>query len=80
MPEECAMDMKAKSQPSHNLLAPNAKQTVGEIIDYQNYSTLSRLLRVTAYVLRAVKRFKACSTVLTCGTTLTTEELSESER
>lgn len=25
MPEECAMEMKAKSQPSHNLLAPNPR-------------------------------------------------------
>ena len=79
MPEECAMEMKAKSQPSHSLLAPNPKRTVGEIMDYRNYSTLSQLLRVTAYVLRVVKRFKAGSTALTCCTTLTTEELSDSE-
>ena len=80
MPEECAMEMKAKSQPSHNLLAPNPKQTVGEIMDCWNYSTLSRLLRVTAYVLRAVKRFKDGFTAPTCCTTLTTKELSDSER
>ena len=32
VPEECAMEMKVKSQSSHNLLAPNPKQTVGEIM------------------------------------------------
>lgn len=49
-------------------------------MDCRNYSTLSRLLRVMAYVVRSVKRFKAGSTAPTCCTTLTTEELSDSER
>lgn len=80
MPEECAMEMKVKSQPSHSLVAPNPKPTIGEIMDCRKYSTLSRLLRVMAYVLRAVKRFKEGSTELTYCTTLTTEELSASER
>ena len=80
MPEECATEIKAKNQPSHSLLIPNPKHTVGEIMDYRNFSTLSQLPRVTAYVLRAVKRFNAGSTTLTCCTTLTTEELSDSER
>jgi len=32
------MEMKAKSHLSHNLLVPNPKQTVGEIMDCQNYN------------------------------------------
>ena len=80
MPEECATEMKAKSQTAHSLLAPNSKPTVGEIMDCKDYSTISRLLRVTAYVLRAIKRFKAGSSMVNHSTVLTTEELADSER
>ena len=80
MPEECASEMKIKSQPGHNLLTPNSKLTIGEIMDCQDHSTMSRLLRVTAYVLRAVKRFKSGSSALTCSVMPTTKELADSER
>ena len=80
MPEECASEMKIKSQPAHNLLTPNSKLTTGEIMDCQDHSTMSRLLRVTACVLRAVKRFKSGSSALTCSIVPTTEVLADSER
>ena len=80
MPKECAAEVRAKSQPAHNLLAPDSRPTMGEIIDCKDYSTMSRLLRVTAYVLRAVKRFKNGSSAHSHSTALTTEELADSEK
>ena len=79
MPEECAAEMSATGQPAHNLLAPNSKLTIGEIMDYQGYSTMLRLLR-TAYVLRAMRRFKNSSSTHNHSTAQTTEELVDAER
>ena len=64
MPEECASEM-VKSQRTHNLLIPNSKPTIDEVMDCRDYSTVSRLLKVTAYVLKAVKIFKAGSSAFT---------------
>ena len=56
-----------------------SKQAVGDIMDCKNYSTMSRLLRVTAYVLRAVKRFKVSSSTCDHSMVLIIEELAASE-
>ena len=71
--------MRATGQPAHNLLAPNPRSTIGEIMDCQDYSTMPRLLR-TAYVLRAVRRFKNSSSTHNHSTALTSEELADAER
>ena len=44
---------------SHNLLVIEQNPTIGDLISCEDFSTLHRLLRVTAYVVRAVNRFKA---------------------
>ena len=58
MPELCASELKAGSKLSHNLLAIERSNSVGEVISCEDFSTLQRLLRVTAYVQRAVNHFK----------------------
>ena len=55
MPEDCAMELKAKAKSAmHILLAVKSQTGVSRIISCENYSSLCRLLRVTARVLRFV--------------------------
>ena len=60
------------------MLVTTQAPTVGSVIKCEDFSTLTRLLRVTAYVLRAVKLFKRS---ISCPKgQLTPEELVEAER
>ena len=59
MPKSCLQELKSTSKSSHNLLAVEEKPTIGDLVQCEDFSSLQRLLRVTAYVLRAVERFKA---------------------
>ena len=59
VPEPCLQELKASSKPSHNLLTVVKNPSVGNLVSCGDYSSLRRLLRVTAYVVRAVSRFKA---------------------
>ena len=56
MPEECAAELKR----SGTLVLVNtvSSSTVSDLIDCSKFSSLSKLLRTTAQVLRAVERFK----------------------
>ena len=63
-------------QPSHNLLTSESGPTIGEITKLLDYSNVSHLRRVTAYVLRAVKMFKAS---FSPSNQLTAEELGDAE-
>ena len=55
MPVECAMEMKAKDKELvHNLLVTDGGVSLSQIINCEDYSSIHRLLRVTAYVLRFV--------------------------
>ena len=57
MSEECAAELKkTKKTSTHNLLGPGNSC---ELINGEDYSSMPRLRRVTAYVLRAVKAFKS---------------------
>ncbi len=77
MPDECASELKG-IQPTHNLLATEVKPSVGSLLKCEDYSTLSRLLRVTGYVLRAIKLFKSRSSSSRRHlSTLSPEELAE---
>ena len=58
MPESCSLELKSTSNLSHNLLAVERIPTIGELIQCGDYIDLQRLLRVTAYVRRAVDKFK----------------------
>ena len=58
MPQECALELKAAQ--SHALVStePNRCTSIESILDPTKFSTLSRLIGVTAKVIRAFKRFK----------------------
>ena len=58
MPESCTHELKLKPNPSHNLLVTEKMTTIGSVMQCEDFSDLQRLFRVTAYVLRAVERFK----------------------
>ena len=58
MPESCSRELKSKAKPSHNLLAAEETSTIGSVMHCENFGDLQKLLCVTAYVLRAVERFK----------------------
>ena len=59
MPQECLVELKPASS-SHNLLVVDELPGIGTLIQCESLSDLGRLLRITAYVLRPVKRFKLC--------------------
>ena len=59
MPELCLPELKTNSKLAHSLLATERKPTVGDVMSCEDFSSFQRLLRVTAYILRAVNRFKA---------------------
>ncbi len=55
-PDECLKEMKKKDVPvALNLIGVNESRGVGQIINCSNYSTLRRLLRTTAIVMKFVK-------------------------
>ena len=58
MPEECIVELKTRVARSLTLVNTVSKCVVSELIDCKRFSALSRLLRVTAQVLRAVEKFK----------------------
>ena len=63
MPEECAAELKATA--SHNLMSTSSQGSIDNLLSCDRFNTLPRLLRVTAHVMRAVRRFRgsrgACS-------------------
>ena len=80
MPESCSRELKAKTNPSHNLLAVQNTNMIGSVIRCEDFGDLQKLLRVTTYVLRAVERFKTKrSSRADRAKTLTPQEISASE-
>ena len=79
MPAECSRELKASNKKTHNLAATEVKHTIGEVIDCERFSSFRRLVRVTTYVLRAVKMFKS-KVDSQSSDSLSVEELSEAER
>ena len=78
MPTECVSEMKIPKEKTHNLLVTTQALTIGSVIKCEDFSTLTRLLRVTAYVLRAVKLLKRSKT---CPKgPMTPDELVEAEK
>ena len=57
--EECILQMRAKDQRLvHSLLAVGEQPSIARIMDCKEYSSINRLLEVTAYVLRFVNILK----------------------
>ena len=79
MPEECSHELKASAKKVHNLVATEARRTIGEVIECGQFSSFRNLVRVTAYVLRAVRMFKKKCAHEGDNSSLSTEELSDAE-
>ena len=79
MPELCVQELKLNCKPSHSLLTADGKPAIGDIMCCEEFSEWQRLIRVTAYVVRAVKRFKARKDVLSFPSTLTPRENAHAE-
>ena len=78
MPEECCDELKARVKKVHNLATNEVEPTIGDLLKCEKFSSFRRLVRVTAYVMRAVKLFK--NRMVAKGTTsLSTEELTDAE-
>ncbi len=77
MPEECSAELKTSALRSLNLVATDSEGSISELLDCESFGTLSRLLRVTAQVLRAVGVFK--KSYIDISTNLTPEELAHAE-
>ena len=58
MPEHCSQEQSSSSKLSHNLVTVEGP-TIGALLECGNYSSWTRIVRVSAYVLRAVAQFKA---------------------
>ena len=77
MPDQCYPELRASAVKSLNLISTDSQGTIESLMKCQDYSTLSRLLRVTAQILRAIKGFKHDHTVN--HDTITAEELAQAE-
>ena len=78
-PEECAVELKISGPQSLNLVttASDIQGLIDSLLRCQDSSALMKLLRVTAYLLRAVARFKG-STIADCNN-VTSEEIAHAE-
>ena len=82
MPTECVTEMKVKDVVMHNLLVSNHSAYINlqRVIVCEDYSKLTRLLRVTAYVLRFLYLLKARTRPTVTPCLLTPEEIAAAER
>ena len=81
IPEECVSELKITE--SCNLLVTEERKGLSEIIDCKQYSSVNRLLRVTAYILRIAKYAKQntddSNEKANTSTTLSGSEISRAE-
>ena len=82
MPTECVTKMKVKDVVTHNLLVPNHSADINlqRVIVCEDYSKLTQLLLVTAYVLRFIHPLKARTRPTVTPCLLTPEEIAEAKR
>lgn len=74
MPEECAAELKKNT--TLVLVNTVSSSTVSDLIDCSKFSSLSKLLKTTVQVLRAVEKFKQlCSDSTVTITHITKAEL-----
>ena len=77
MPEECTVELKVTALRSLNIVTIESQVSIDNLLSCEKFSTLSKLLRVTAYVVRAVRRFKSSKEAVPAS--LTPEELSHAD-
>ena len=60
VPPECISEMKVKDpKVYHNMLVAEKRPKLAQVIECQHYSSIQKLLGVTAYVLRFVNKLKS---------------------
>ena len=82
MPEECKTELKITKPSTHNLLVSECSRRIENCMTCEDYCSMLRLCRITAYVLKAVQAFKALKKRPTTEghqVDLTAEELSNAE-
>ena len=79
-PKECLVEARSTKSRTVNLFVNGTPQTLSKIISIQNFGTLDKLVRVTAYVLRFVKMLKAKTrkSDMDLNPSLTVDEIRES--
>ena len=81
IPEECPLELKNNGQTTHSLIVTETQQSLDNVLCIKEYSNLCRLIKVLAYVLRAVKLFKGVSLQLrNKSLTLIPAELASAEK
>ena len=82
MPQPCSQELKLTSKKSHTLMVVEKIFAVRDLMHCEDHCNLPRLLRVTAYVLRAVDRFKTRldQPSDTVHSSLTPQEIASVER
>lgn len=58
MPPDCLSEMKSKDKQTYSLLIGNSTISLENVMQCEQYGSLSRLLSVTAYVIRFVQALK----------------------
>ena len=58
MPDECTIELQTKAAQPLTLVNVNSRCNVSVLIDCKKFGTLTKLLKVTAQVLRAIEKFK----------------------
>ena len=82
MPESCKVEQRG-SKKTHTLLlttTPSDNVRIGDLMSCEVFSDSHKLLRVTAYVMRAAKLFKAKGSITDSAPTLSSQELAVAER
>ena len=82
MPEDCVPEMRANPNrnSAHGLLTTEPSTGLECIMRCEDYSTLSRLLRVTAQLLRSVKLFKRKNSSVENTSALSAKEVAEAKK
>ena len=76
MPEECIQEPRVRDREGiHEILMNSKKRGVNEVISIERFSSLERLLCVTAYLLKFAKRLKGVE----CESRVTVPEIARAE-
>ena len=77
---QLTQELKYKSKPSHSLLAADKTNNIGNVMRCEDFGDLQKLLRITAYALRAVEQFKLKKSLrANLANTLSPQEISAAE-
>ncbi|XP_011405271.1 PREDICTED: uncharacterized protein LOC100637172, partial [Amphimedon queenslandica] len=76
MPKKCMEELRVKDcETSHGLTANSEQRGLIKIISIERFSSIKKLLRVTAYVFRFINRLRGAE----CGNIITASEMNDAE-